>query len=211
MNKHNQNGMLIAFEGLDGCGKSTQIAVLSETLEAMNIPVCLTKQPTDSVRNSDIFRTFMDEPNHDAYDYRALSLLCASDRIQHCSRVIMPLLEEGKTVISDRYFYSCLANLRARGYTDDLWIYEIARCIPKPDLFFVLDVPVELAVSRVRNRLSERDRYIDMDLQYRLRDEFLKIAKVNDGIILDCTETPEQVNQRIIAAITQKAGVVQYA
>ena len=69
----------------------------------------------------------LDVPHHHyAYDYRSLSLLAASDRIQHCSRVIVPELKKGRLVISDRYFYSCLANLRARGYTEDRWIYEVA-------------------------------------------------------------------------------------
>lgn len=210
MYERNQNGILITFEGLDGCGKSTQIAMLQQALEEMDIPVQLTKQPTDYVRQSDIFRTFMDNPNHDAYDYRALSLLCASDRIQHCNRVIVPLLEDGNTVISDRYFYSCLANLRARGYTEDLWIYEIARSIPKPDLAFFLDIPAETAVARVRNRISERDRFIDIELQYRLRNEFLRIASDNNDIILDCTEPPRRTAQRIMEAVTQKIEVSQY-
>jgi dTMP kinase len=101
------------------------------------------------------------------------------------------MLQEGKCTISDRYIYSCVANLRARGYTDDFWIYEVVQFIVKPDIAFFLDVPVETAVSRVRSRESEKDRYIDMDLQYKLRDEYIKIAKENGGIIISSTEPEE--------------------
>jgi dTMP kinase len=111
MKPHNQFGLLITFCGLDGCGKTSMINMLKNKLDEMNIPILLTKQPTDFVRKSDIFRTYMDCPDHDEYDYRSLCLLAASDRVQHSNKVILPALEEGKIVISDRYFYSCLAIL----------------------------------------------------------------------------------------------------
>ena len=207
MPKLNCPGLLITFCGLDGCGKSTQINMLKEKLEKIGMPVLLTKQPTDFVRQLKIFRTYMDQPDHDAFDYRALSLLCASDRLQHCSRVIQPQLESGDIVISDRYYYSCLANLVARGYTDDEWIYEIAYYIPQPDVAFFLDVPVETAVSRVRQRPSERDSYIDMDLQYRLRDQYLEIARANDGIVLNSVEALEHTHQKILEVVVEKIKV----
>ena len=200
---HNQPGFLITFCGLDGCGKTTQIAFLQNALEKIKKTIFLTKQPTDFVRASDIFRTYMDQPDHDAFDYRALSLLCASDRVQHCHGVIQPLLQCGDIVLSDRYFYSCLANLRARGYTKDSWIYEIAHSILKPDISFFLDVPVDTAVSRVRQRPEERNRYIDMELQYRLREEYITIAKRNNGILLNGEEPPEQIQQNILKAVLQ--------
>ena len=197
---HQFPGKLITFCGLDGCGKSTMIKMTAAYLKEF-ADIFLTKQPTDSVRNSDIFRTYMDQPNHDAYDYRALSLLCASDRVQHCKGVILPALKDDVTVISDRYFYSCLANLRARGYTEDKWIYEIANRIPDPDAAFFLDVPVETAVARVRSRPEERKRYIDMDLQYRLREEYIKIAQENDGILLNGEDPPEEIHHHIMTKI----------
>lgn len=185
-------GKLITFCGLDGCGKTTQIHRLARYLESRGMPVFLTRQPTDFVRESDIFRNYMDSPEHGEFDYRALSLLCASDRVQHSQRVIARKLEEGAVVISDRYFYSCLANLRARGYTQDAWIYEVARFIPKPDLAFFLDVDVETAVRRVRARAEERDRYIDIPLQHRLRAEYLAISAENGGVLISTAEEDEE-------------------
>lgn len=199
MKPHNTFGCLITFCGLDGSGKSTMIRMLTGELLNWDHQFLLTKQPTDDMRRSDIFRTFMDCPDHSHYEYRALSLMAAADRMQHVSQVIMPALREGKTVVSDRYFYSCLANLRARGYEEDTWIYDIARHIPKPDYAFFLDVPVETAVKRVRERPSERDRYIDMDLQYRLAEEYRIICQSCGGILIPSScgirETFEIVKQ----------------
>ena len=134
----------------------------------------------------------MDSPDHDAYDYRSLSLLAASDRLQHVSKVVTPAMEQGQIVLSDRYFYSCLANLRARGYKQDKWIYEIAQSVIKPDIAFFFDVPVETAVARVRSRVAERDRYIDIPLQHRLREEYLEICEANNGILVPTDRSVEE-------------------
>lgn len=188
MRPNDTQGKLITFCGLDGCGKTTMLTILKEQLEK-KYNVFLTKQPTDFVRNSDIFRTYMDSPDHSAYDYRSLSLLAASDRIQHTNMQIYSHMKQGDVVISDRYFYSCLANLIARGFETDKWIYEIAESIVAPDIAFFFDVPVETAVARVRTRPTEKDRYIDMELQYKLREQYIKICRMNNGILIS-TEQP---------------------
>lgn len=189
-------GYLFTFCGLDGCGKTTLLTKLQEDLEREH-KVFLTKQPTNAVRQSTIFRTYMDNADHDAYDYRSLSLLAASDRLQHVNKVVEPQMTDGKIVISDRYFYSCLANLRARGFKKDEWIYEIARSVIKPDVAFFFDVPVETATNRVRSRIEEKDRYIDMDLQYKLRDEYIEICKANEGVLIS-TEMPVETCYAIV-------------
>ena len=196
MKNNKSNGILITFCGLDGCGKTTMMKKVIADLEKKH-DIFVTKQPTDAVRNSEIFRIYMDSPNHDKFDYRSLSLLAASDRIQHSNKVIEPVLKEGKIVISDRYFYSCLANLRARGYIKDKWIYEISKLIIKPDIAFFFDVPVKTAVARVRKRPDEKDRYIDMELQYKLRDEYIAICKANNGVLVN-TELSEEESYAIV-------------
>lgn len=191
MRPNTTNGLLITFCGLDGCGKTTMIHKLIAELENEH-QVFLTKQPTDFVRQSEIFRTYMDSPNHDAYDYRSLSLLAASDRLQHVNKVIEPAMEQGQIVLSDRYFYSCLANLHARGFEGDEWIYEVAQSVIKPDIAFFFDVPVSTAVVRVRSREEEKDRYIDMDLQDKLREQYLQICKINNGVLVSTETTAEE-------------------
>lgn len=200
MRKNQTDGLLITVCGLDGCGKTTMMRRLIEDLEK-DYTVFVTKQPTDYVRKSDIFRTYMDSPNHDAFDYRSLSLLAASDRLQHVSKVIEPELQKGNIVISDRYYYSCLANLKARGFEKDGWIYEIAESIIKPDVAFFFDVPVEMAVKRVRSRPEEKDRYIDMDLQYKLREEYINICKANGGVLISTAQDKEESYNQVKQAV----------
>ena len=152
MRPNKTSGFLFTFCGLDGCGKTTMLTRLEEEL-GEKFQTFKTKQPTNAVRESDIFRTYMDNPDHDAYDYRSLSLLAASDRLQHVNKVVEPQMAQGKVVISDRYFYSCLANLRARGFENDQWIYEIAESVVKPDVAFFFDISVEEAVKECEAEL----------------------------------------------------------
>jgi dTMP kinase len=191
MRSNDTPGFLITFCGLDGCGKTTMMNRLIEDLKKEHT-IFVTKQPTNAVRNSEIFRTYMDCPNHDAFDYRSLSLLAASDRLQHVNKVIEPEMKKGNIVLSDRYFYSCLSNLRARGFDSDEWIYEIAESVIKPDIAFFFDVPVEEAVRRVRRRPEEKERYIDMDLQYKLREEYINICSINSGIMISTTNSEDE-------------------
>ena len=191
MRKNENPGFLITFCGLDGCGKTTMMKRLIAEFEKDH-ELFVTKQPTNSVRNSEIFRTYMDCPDHDAFDYRSLSLLAASDRLQHVNKVIEPEMKQGKIVLSDRYFYSCLSNLRARGFENDEWIYEIAESVIKPDIAFFFDVPVEEAVARVRRRPEEKDRYIDMELQYKLRKEYVDICTANGGILISTIQSEDE-------------------
>ena len=206
MKPHNTEGLLITFCGLDGCGKTSMINIVAEYLHSLGEDVVLTKQPTNTVRKSEIFRNFMDYENHEKFEYRALSLFAAADRIQHSNKLILPELNKKKVVISDRYFYSCLANLRARGYKSDRWIYEIVKDIPKPDLAFFLDVPVEVAVERVRQRPEEKNRYIDMDLQYKLREEYINICAENGGILIPSIDEPSVTFDRIWNCVYDKLG-----
>lgn len=202
MRKNETPGFLITFCGLDGSGKTTMMKRLIADLEK-NHDIFVTKQPTSFVRNSEIFRTYMDCPDHDAFDYRSLSLLAASDRLQHVNKVMEPEMKAGKIVLSDRYFYSCLANLRARGFEHDEWIYEIANSVIKPDIAFFFDLPVEEAVARVRRRPEEKDRYIDMDLQYRLRKEYVDICAANMGVLI-ATMLPEDECYNIVKSTVKE-------
>lgn len=191
MRKNETPGFLITFCGLDGCGKTTIMNRLISDLEKSH-ELFVTKQPTNAVRNSEIFRNYMDCPNHDAFDYRSLSLLAASDRLQHVNKIIEPEMNKGKIALSDRYFYSCLANLRARGFEKDTWIYEIAESVIKPDIAFFFDVPVEDAVARVRSRPEEKNRYIDMELQHKLRQEYIDICSANDGVLISTIKSADE-------------------
>ncbi len=210
MRQNQTPGLLITFCGLDGSGKSTMMKRLMADLEP-NYSLFVTKQPTDTVRESKIFRTYMDTPYHEAFDYRSLSLFAASDRLQHVNKVIQPKMNEGRVVLCDRYFYSCLANLRARGYKDDKWIYEIASFVIRPDISFFFDVPAEEAVARVRRRPEEKARYIDMELQYKLREEYINICNKNGGILISTTQNKDEsyaIVKKAVKKVLEKYEVI---
>ena len=93
--------------------------------------------------------------------------------------------------------------MRARGFQRDKWIYEIAESVTKPDAAFFFDVPVGLAVKRVRSRAAEKNRYIDMELQYKLRKEYVEICKANDGILIS-TQAPEEQCYSIVKQTVER-------
>ena len=206
-------GILICFCGLDGAGKTTQIEILKNRIirDGYGEPTC-TFQPTKEMRQNFLFRKFVDgkKSDYEAYEYRSLSLLTVSDRLQHSRHVILPQLLDGKIVISDRYFYTALINLRARGYKEDKWIYEIAKYIPKPDLTFFINVDFDEAMRRVRSREEEKDRYIHMKFHKKLWEEYQYISHKTDCIILDnklCIEEMATiVYEEFLKAIEKKGG-----
>jgi dTMP kinase len=161
------------------------INMLADKLKLRGYNCFLTFQPTEPMRKSNIFRSFMDNDNNDSYSFLSLNLQAAADRVQHCEKVILPRLKAGEIVISDRYFFSCIANLRAKGYKDSFWIYDIAKYIPKPDLAFFLEVPAQKAIQRVRMRPKEKDRFIDANLQYKLFDEYrIACNNTENGVLI---------------------------
>ncbi len=190
-------GKLITFCGLDGSGKTTMIDLLEKHLISSEQRCVIVKQPTKDIRTFPLFRASIDHSYSEGIDYRAVSMLCAADKLQHTTKVIEPLLEDGYTVISDRYYYSSLANLIAYGFYDEKWIYEISANITKPDFAFFLSVDTDLAVKRVHARENEKGRFIDLNTQKRLDKAYSEIALCNDGIIIDCNNNISDAFEQI--------------
>lgn len=178
-------GKLITFCGIDGSGKTTMIGLLEKYLLSKGYKCVLVKQPSSEIRRNYLFRASIDQPYSTNIDYRAVSMLCAADKLQHSAKVIEPLLKDGYIVISDRYIYSSLANLMAYGFNNESWIYEISRYIVRPDAAFFLSVPTETAVERIHKRENEKNRYINVELQNNLSRLYSQIALENDGFIID--------------------------
>ena len=193
MRENPYDGLLITFCGLDGSGKTTLIDYLMSYFEKMGIVPMVTKQPTPMLRGFPGFRSLIDSPHQAPHLHQSMALMAAGDRIMHVHEVIEPALRDGKVVICDRYYYACLAHLRAGGFRQDEWIYEMSSSIIKPDAPFFLIVQPETAISRVRERENEKDRYIDLDFRHQVAAEYQVIAKQEEVHILhtdepiDCT------------------------
>ena len=193
LRSNSYSGKLIVFEGTDGAGKTTLIEKTRQYLtELYGFGQVLTvKQPTDLSRKTKLFQKMMYCADHNDVDYRAVQLLTMSDRVQHGYEVIEPALKAGKTVISNRYIYTSLANMTARGYTQENWFFEVAKNILCPDITFLATVPSELAIERIKSRPEERDRYLDEALLRAVSDNFIHMAKRASFTVLDTTQNAD--------------------
>jgi len=177
--------LFITLEGPDGGGKSSQAQGLAEYLRAENIEVLLTREPGGSPIGDQIRNVIMELENTDM-DARTEFLLFSASRAQHIAEVIRPNLENGLTVISDRFFDSSLAY---QGYGQRLpldtlkAITNFATSGLAPDLTLLLDLPVEEGLRRreAAGNWNRMDAY-DIDFHRRVRRGYLELA----------AETPER-------------------
>lgn len=177
--KNRYKGKLIVFEGTDGAGKTTMI---NKTIEYLSKKygsenVVMEKQPTDLSRKTRLFQKMMYCSNHDEIDYRAVQLLTLSDRVQHNFEVIIPALEQGKIVVCDRYIYTSIANMLARGYTKEKWFFQASSTIVKPDIAFLAYVDPEIAIGRILERPEESTRHLNKMLLKKVASQFLSMRK----------------------------------
>lgn len=177
---HGHSGRLIAICGVDGAGKSTLVKGISSELSKLGFEVVITHQPTNSLRANPLFKSYLYNPEkRESINYNGLLALMISDRLQHITEVIVPALKSGKVVISDRYIFTLLANMKARGYNEP-WVYEICKHILKPDATFVLVASIDRIINRILERETFEDSYVERDLLIKSQNEYLWCAKEYD-------------------------------
>jgi len=146
--------LFITFEGIEGCGKSSQARRLADRLERLRVPLALTLEPGGTRVGREIRRVLLDSRNQDLLPFAEL-LLYESDRAQHVKEVIGPALDQGKWVLCDRFFDATTAY---QGYArgQDLAVIqalnERASCGIRPDITFLLDCPVKVGIKRALKR-----------------------------------------------------------
>jgi dTMP kinase len=138
--------MFLVLEGVDGCGKSTHAKLLAEWLTSRGRVVILTAEPTDGVIGRLIREVLSGKVE---VDPKTLALLFTADRVEHV-KAIRQALDEGKDVISDRYYYSTVAYQAAQG-VDRKWLLQMNRFALTPDLVILLDVDAEAGAGRARS------------------------------------------------------------
>ena len=200
--------LFITLEGPDGGGKSSQAQGLAEYLRAENIEVLLTREPGGSPIGDQIRNVIMELENTDM-DARTEFLLFSASRAQHIAEVIRPNLENGLTVISDRFFDSSLAY---QGYGQRLSL-ETLKAITNfatnglaPDLTLLLDLPVEEGLRRreADGNWNRMDAY-DMDFHRRVRRGYLKLAAETPDrwVILNAEQSfdalQDEIRRRVMA------------
>ncbi|MCX5875669.1 MAG: dTMP kinase [Deltaproteobacteria bacterium] len=143
----NRKGMLIAFEGIDGTGKTTQIELLAEVLRQRGLRVVATREPTDGQYGRKIRQLYKNRKSVTPEEELALFL---DDRREHVVQVIAPALAGGKVVLTDRYYYSTAAYQGAAGQDPQKIIAANELFAPVPDMVIMLEAPVSLGVHRVQ-------------------------------------------------------------
>jgi len=144
------NGFLIALEGVDGCGKSTQAEMLANSLEKDGHQVVLTREPTHGPAGQKLQSYLLGSSRH-LTAAEELDLFM-EDRREHVDQVIKPALKRGKIVITDRYYYSSVAYQGALGLNPDDILAANEAFAPAPDLVLILDLPVTKALQRLSKK-----------------------------------------------------------
>jgi dTMP kinase len=190
----------IAFEGINGCGKTTLHKLLSAQLAASGRSVCDTREPGGTPLGVEIRKLLLDW-NGEKKSSRAELLLFAADRAEHVDKVIRPNLERGTWVLTDRFIYSTLT-FQGHGRGIDRTLLDQANALAiqgtVPDLVILLDLSPEEAFKRIASRNSAlRDAFEDEELAFhtRIRDGFLECARQSTVpfLVLDATKSPEQL------------------
>ncbi len=156
--------MFITFEGIDGCGKSTQIELLEETLQKKGYDVITTFQPGGTAIGQLIREIVLNPENTQIFPETEL-LLYIADRIQHIQEVIVPALKEKKIVLCDRYHDAAVAYQGGGRQLDLSWLEMLKnKLILTPDLTIWLDISIEESQKRLEQRSN--DRLENEDIQF---------------------------------------------
>ena len=147
-----KKGWLIAFEGIDGTGKTTQIELLAEVLRRRGLGVVATREPTDGQYGRKIRQLYKNRKSVTPEEELNLFL---DDRREHVVQVIAPALASGKVVLTDRYYYSTAAYQGAAGHDPQKIIAANELFAPVPDMVIMLEAPVSLGVHRVQKLRGE--------------------------------------------------------
>jgi dTMP kinase len=183
-------GTFICIEGLDGCGKTTQAKLLAKKLGKSHNAV-YTAEPSRGNIGTYIRNSYL-------YGEKRLSivleaLLFAADRIEHVENEVIPTLNKGQLVISDRYVYSSLAYQGAAGLSID-WIETVNEHALKPDLAVFIDVNPEAVVNRLKPEKSVME---DLETQKKVREIYLKFVKDGRLTRIDGGKSKNEVAEEV--------------
>lgn len=209
--------MFIVIDGIDGCGKSTQVKMLAQFLAKQGKQVVTSKwkdsEYVEKLYIGDLLKRFQDGTVRIPPEAR--TFLLAADISNRLSSSIKPALRDGRTVIGDRYIYKVIAQGIARGL-EKSWLVELFRFAIEPDVKFFLDIDPELAASRIEayREISFYEAGMDVlegddrrrnfiEFQSRVRKHLLELADETGGIIIDASRSQEEQHMELVRHISE--------
>lgn len=201
-----ERGRLIALEGIDGSGKSTQARLLSEALGAL-----CTHEPGDTSIGPQLRQVLLGSADA-ALSPRAEALLMAADRAQHVAEVVEPALAAGRWVVTDRFSSSTLAY---QGYGRGMALEMLTELVAwatgglEPDLTVLVDVPEELGLARRGGSDPDRLERLGPDFHRRVRAGYLAMAAAAPAAwaVVDGTGDVSHVADAVHRAVTERLGL----
>lgn len=209
------SGRFITFEGGEGTGKSTQVKLLAEYLKGKKVDVVLTKEPGGTPIGQEL-RAMLCTGDKDKFDAVAEALLYYADRRIHMQQKVLPALEKGSWVISDRFADSTMAyqyygyNKRvSKQMLDELYKMTVGDFYP--DLTIILDIDPEIGLARsmaVNSTYAVQEtRHESRGIEFHqnLRKGFLEIAKTSDRyVVVDANKTIEDLHANIVKLVEER-------
>ncbi|OLD17374.1 MAG: dTMP kinase [Acidobacteriales bacterium 13_1_40CM_3_55_5] len=219
MPAHLHRGKFITFEGLDGCGKSTQAEKLAAVLREQGFQVLVTREPGGTATGEKIRHLLLDTSTAGLSPFAELALMFAS-RAQHIEEVIQPALAQGQVVLCDRFTDSTEAYQgggRKLGSEPVLALHRILCGDLKPELTILMDSDVAASVERARRRNRRRDptgrgenenRFEQESRAFfgRVRNTYLAIAAREPGrvVLVDARGSADETHAQIVKVVRRK-------
>ena len=188
-------GVFICIEGLDGCGKTTQTKLLVRRLRKMKRDAVYTAEPSRG-RIGNFIRKYCLHSNK-RMSVVVEALLFAADRLEHVECEILPALNEGKIVVSDRYVYSSMAYQGAAGL-DLKWIGMINEHAIRPELAIFIDVEPNTVIKRLKSKKSVME---NLETQLKVREVYMKFVEKEDLVKIDGNKPKSEVADAILKVV----------
>jgi dTMP kinase len=193
-------GKFMVFEGIDGAGLTTQAELLEKYLRNKKYEVVLTKEPTNNLIGGIIRAALKKEW---VTSNRTLQLLFSADRAHHLEKEIIPALENGKIVISDRYFISTIAYGMIELEKD--WLKALNSKFLLPDIIFIIDVPVEVSIERIKASRFGFELFEEKKKLEKIRNNFLELSKeYKNCFVINGNRSIEEVHKEIVKIVEEK-------
>jgi dTMP kinase len=207
-------GVFITFEGIDGCGKSTQLRMLAGELRRRGREVVATREPGGTPLGESLRRALLDADGQ--VDSLAELLVFAADRAQHVRALVRPALESDRVVLSDRYTDATYAYQGGgRGFSDETIAEVVALATGglRPDLTLIFDLPVEEGMRRAQQRAAGRmppDRIDAEDAAFhtRVRDAYLRLAAAEPTRVrlVDASGSAQEIHAQVMSLVRPLLG-----